>query len=31
VDDSEVDAFIEGIYDGLGPTHAHAELLEATH
>jgi len=30
LDNAEIDAFIEGIYDSLGPTYTEAELLEAT-
>jgi hypothetical protein len=30
VDNAEVDAFIEAIYDSLGPTYTEAELREAT-
>jgi hypothetical protein len=30
MDNAEIDAFIEGIYESLGPTYTEAELLEAT-
>ena len=30
VDNTEIDAFIEGVYDSHGPTYTEAELKEAT-